>query len=149
MIFVKLKSAPSNVHGTGCFALASVKRGTVLSFWGDSREVQFTDGKQHARNLRKGSRLTRETAVRVLGELFVQSRRIEDKDPTDYINHSARPNVGYYAGVLFALRNLRRGEELFMDYRLLNAEYEKNVVRGLSPSRQLRESAKQFLKAFS
>jgi len=149
MIFVKLKAKESKIHGIGCFALSPLKRGKVLSFWGDESEVQMLQGKKHGKQLRSGSRLTRETAVRLMGDWFVQSKRIADKDPTDYINHSDRPNVGYVGGLLFALRDIRKGDELYLDYRLLNAEYESNVVRGLSARRQLKVSAKQVLKAFT
>lgn len=149
MIFVKLVAKPSNIHGTGAFTRERVARGTVISFWGDESEVRFLNGKQHAQRLKKGSRLTRETAVRVLGDCFVESKRIEEKDPTDYINHSLRPNVGYMGGLLFAIRDIPVGAELFLDYRLLNAEYEVNVVRGLSAKRQLKASSVQVLKAFS
>lgn len=149
MIFVKLIAKPSSVHGTGAFARERLRRGAIISFWGDEREVRFLSGKEHAKRLKKNSRLTRETAVRVLGDCFVESRRIEEKDPTDYINHSFRPNVGYMGGLLFAIKEIPKGAELFLDYRLLNAEYEVNVVRGLSAKRQLQASARQVLKAFS
>lgn len=149
MIFVKLLAKASEVHGTGAFSREALRRGTVLSFWGDEREVRFLNTSQHAKKLKKKSRITKETAVRLMGELFVESKRIEDKDPTDYINHSARPNVGYMGGLLFALCDIRRGAELFLDYRLLNASYETNVVRGLSASAQLRSSARQVKRAFS
>lgn len=148
MIFAKLKAGKSKTHGTGCFTVGPLKRGKVLTFWGDDREVQVLDGRKHKQSLRRGSRLTRETAVRLMGDWFVQSKKIADKDPTDYINHSDRPNVGYVGGLLFALRNIRRGEELFLDYRLLNAEYETNVVKGLGARPQLRAAARQVLKAF-
>jgi len=148
MIFAKLKAAPSKVHGIGCFALSPLKRGKVLSFWGDESEVQLLDSKKHGQQLRSGSRLTRETAVRLMGDWFVQSKRIADKDPTDFINHSDRPNVGYVGGLLFALRDIRKGEELSLDYRLLNADYESNVVKGLSARGQLKASAQQIRRAF-
>ncbi len=149
MIFVKLIAKPSKIHGTGAFTRENVTRGTVISFWGDESEVRFLNAKQHAKRLKKGSRLTRETAVRMLGDYFVESKRIEEKDPTDYINHSTRPNVGYMGGLLFAVRDIPKGAELFLDYRLLNAEYEVNVVRGLSAKNQLKASSLQVKKAFS
>ena len=147
-MFEKLVSKESKVHGLGCFSAGKIKRSAVISFWGDEREVRFVEGKHHVKKLRRGARITRETGVRLMGEWFVESIRLEEKDPTDYINHSTRPNVGYIGGLLFALSDISKGEELFLDYRLLNAEYEVNVVRGLNPRRQLQASARQVKKAF-
>ena len=148
MLFVKLISKNSRVHGLGCFAVGQIKRGTMLSFWGDEREVRFFEGKQHAKSLKNNSRITRETAVRLMGDWFVESIRLEEKDPTDYINHSLKPNVGYLAGMLFALSDIKKGQELLLNYQLLNAEYEINVVRGFNPRRQLKACAEQVKKAF-
>lgn len=148
MIFVKLVAKKSKVHGQGCFTAQRIRRGTVLTFWGDAGEVRVLDAAQHLKRYRRKSPVTHQTAVRLMGEFFVESIRLADKDPTDYINHSTRPSVGYVGGLLFALKDLPSGAELFMDYRLLNADYEFNVVRGLKPRKQLQASAAQVRKAF-
>lgn len=149
MLFVKLKAKKSKVHGTGCFAVGRIRRGTVIAFWGDAREVRVLTAQQHIKKFKSNSAVTHQTAVRMMGDWFVESIRLEDKDPTDYMNYSARPNVGYMGGLLFALKNIAAGAEMFLDYRLLNADYEVNVVRGLNAKRQLRASADQVKKAFS
>lgn len=42
--------------------------------------------------------------------------------PDDFfINHSFEPNAVWHLGFVFALRELKRGEELFLDYRHLVA----------------------------
>ncbi len=148
MMFVKLLAKESTVHGLGCFATKALKRGMVLAFWGDTREVRLLNASRHKKKFQKRAAVTIQTGVRLMGDWFVESIRIADKDPSDYINHSDRPNVGYVGGVLFTLRNIKAGEELFVDYRLFNAQFETNVVKGYGPLRQLKASAAQMKKAF-
>ena len=148
MMFVKLRAKKSPVHGTGCFSVGRIKRGTVIAFWGDASEVRVLNAKQHVKKFKRGNRITHQTAVRMMGDVFVESIRLEDKDPTDYLNYSERPSVGYMGGLLFALKGIPAGAEMFIDYRLLNADFETNVVRGHSPAKQLKASAAQVKKAF-
>ncbi len=149
MMFVKLKAKASPVHGIGCFATSPLTRGTVLAYWGDVSEVRLLSAAQHKRKFKENAAVTQQTGVRLLGDWFVESIRIADKDPSDYLNHHDRPNVGYAGGMLFTLKAIAKGEEMFVDYRLFNAQFEKNVVTGYSPKRQLKASAAQVKKAFS
>ncbi len=148
-MLVKLLAKKSQVHGCGCFTPKPIARGTVIAFWGDDREVRLLDATRHRKKFGKRFKVTLQTGVRLMGDWFVESIRIKDKDPTDYINHSFRPNVGYTGGLLFALKDIAAGDEMFMDYRLLNAGFETNVVRGYGAVRQLRASATQVKKAFA
>jgi len=149
MMFVKLIAKASPIHGIGCFATKTIGRGTVLAYWGDVSEVRLLNASQHKMKFKQKAAVTIQTGVRLLGDWFVESIRIADKDPSDYLNHSERPNVGYAGGLLFTLKKIKAGEEMFVDYRLFNAHFEKNVVKGHSAKRQLKASAAQVKRAFS
>ncbi|MBY0372281.1 SET domain-containing protein [bacterium] len=148
MVFVKLKKAPSEIQGFGCFAGEKISRGTVIAYWADPEECWILSAEAHRKKFKKKSVRTLKTAVRLMGDLYVQAHPWDVKDPTDFMNHSDKPNVGYAGGLMFALKDIARGVEMLMDYRLLNAHYEVDVVRGHSAKKQLKASAKQVRRAF-
>ncbi len=71
------------------------------------------------------------------------------------MNHSEKPNLLYHCGILFALRNIRAGEELTVDYRYFLSPNDANpvhdtktgkVIKGFNAKKSLRESTKELIK---
>ena len=117
----RIEVRQSGVHGRGVYATAAIPRGTrIIEYtgkrisWeeGQAQEPQDPDNPNHT---------------------FFFS--LENGDVIDagsggndarWINHSCRPNCEAREDkgrvYVYALRNLRRGEELFYDYALVPAE---------------------------
>ena len=102
--FLPVAVEPSGLHGRGVFAKAQIPSGVPV--------------------LRCGGRIFKGTihdplirAMQVGPDTFL----IEDESdpgPDDFINHSCEPNLGFAQGdlVLWSLREIRAGEELFIHY---------------------------------
>jgi hypothetical protein len=60
------------------------------------------------------------TGARYIGNVFLYT---DGRDRYEnYINHSKHANILYHCGVCFALRDIRAGEELYVDYRYVLSE---------------------------
>jgi len=109
-VFVKAEIRPSAIDREGVFALEPIAKGKVLSIW---RNITIHTEDEY--NTRAGDKAFRRNAVRVVGGYYGYQEG--GTIPEDFINHSSdRPNVHYHMGVLFALRDIRPGEELLLDY---------------------------------
>jgi len=114
---VKLKLAPgltigkSTINGKGCFATVSFRRGKKIAEYMGER-ISDLEAQKRARNRR------------VLRICDIDGRWSLDGarggNGTHYINHSCQPNAymrTLYGHVLFfALRDIKPGEEITIDY---------------------------------
>lgn len=94
--------------GRGLFATRSISKGTVvLKFEGEvvkDSEIRSDEAKDHFLPYGKSVYLR-------IGE------------PENLINHSCNPNVGFSDNqTLFAIRNIKTGEELAFDYSTVGAD---------------------------
>jgi hypothetical protein len=94
----------SEIHGTGVFTRRAIRKGERAFVCG-GRAVAAGDVPEDAR------------AMQIGPETYL----VEDPaDPgrDDFLNHSCDPNLGFVTGepVLYALRDIGAGEELFFDY---------------------------------
>jgi len=116
---VKIKLAPSEIHGVGVFALRDIKKGEKL----------YTDIIPHQFDLPyemfKG--LEPEIAQIILGHFPLITKGSHFMYPVTkmsaYLNHSDEPN--YDSKDDKALRNIKKGEEITEDYRLIEGS---NIV---------------------
>lgn len=109
----KLEARPNREKGGwGVYAAHSINQGEVLVVWGGD----IVDG----RTFSTLSSEAQHHAVQVEEDLYQVSR--EPLEPADYINHSCEPSVGMSGQiVLIALRDLRPGEEICLDYAMCDA----------------------------
>lgn len=108
---VKMRIAPSKVHGVGVFATRDIKKGEVLysTMFPKAFKIPFGSfGKLFPEV--KQLILERNPLV-VGGGAFMWP----DVHTQAYMNHSDTPNVD--AVMDFALEDIKAGEELFEDYR--------------------------------
>jgi SET domain-containing protein len=118
-VFTRLR--PSKRGGVGVFAIRNIPKGAQI-FYGDNDRIVWL-------NKRKLKRLPSE-----LRRLYDDSSIIKDRGQTYgcpvnfnrltapwYLNSSSRPNVGCdKRDRFFALRDIRSGEELTVDYNTYN-----------------------------
>src|SRR3989304_2506173 len=104
----------SKTHGKGMFAKKDILKGTIIYRWAgtflDKKEVLKLDKDKYI-------------IIQVEQDLWSVEPRASPEDDTYFINHSCNPNVWMDNGVTFsAKRNIRKGEELTVDYAMFVSE---------------------------
>ena len=120
----RVEIRPSPIHGKGMFATGPIRQGEVVNIWGGT--FLLTD-----EDIREGGTKSEWRAKgyvwSTIGEgLYLASRLDEDnKDLTNFINHSCDPNVCMQDEVtLVARRGTAVGEELMVDYAMFEGDEE-------------------------
>jgi SET domain-containing protein len=109
---------PSATHGIGVFASRDIPKGTRNIFskdTGDYISLSFAEVAQlpsHVRDFIETYYLYNET------HYFIPSHGCKIMDMANYLNHSSTPNIiSVEEGLWFeAVRDIKEGEELFVDY---------------------------------
>ena len=117
--YVMLK--PSGIHGIGVFAIRDIPKGCRKMFSKDAGgwiRLSFSEVEElpeHARNFIETYYLFDET------HYFIPGHGCKIMDMASYLNHSSSPNiVSVNEGEYFeAMRDIRPGEELFVDYGVI------------------------------
>jgi SET domain-containing protein len=100
----------SKIHNKGMFALKLIKKGEIVVIWGG----KFVNAKEAKKLAAKGI-----ITMQLDDDLFSVE---EGDDLSDYMNHSCDPNVWMADEVtLIARRDIEPGEELTIDYALIEA----------------------------
>jgi len=108
----KTRVNKSPIHGKGLFAVRSIKQGEIVAAKGG----HIFNGKTLARVERRVG----PAEIMIADDLFIGpvSKR-ERSGAMLFLNHSCAPNVGIQGQiVMVALRNIRSGEELTIDYAM-------------------------------
>jgi SET domain-containing protein len=150
MMFIAVEVRASTILGQGLFPLARVRCGTVIcSFTIDAKvitEAEYVD------SIRSNHPLVVRTGTRYVGKYFTHTSNGEEA--LNFFNHSFEPNVVCHCGVVMALRDIAKGEELTVDYRTLIDDTETGVyndavtgrpIRGFSARQTLLRTAKQLV----
>ena len=106
----------SKIEGTGAFALENIKKGETIDVM-RGENITFEElKKRYAKGKEK-----------ICNPLQITEKMYLDlAEPYVYINHSCAPNVGLRKkGELFALKNIKKGEEINYDYSTTEWTYEK------------------------
>jgi SET domain-containing protein len=108
---VEVKSSP--VHGKGMFAKKNILMNTVVFRWGGT----FVNKDKLPQNR------AAYVIVQVDDDLYSVEPRDSPEDDTYFINHSCNPNVWMVDAYTFVTsRDVRKGEELTVDYALFVSE---------------------------
>lgn len=105
----------SSIHGRGLFARQSIQPGTVI--------VRFGGYFCPVASRYDTSIVQPGSAVGIGEFVLLAEHNADDKDPSDYINHSCEPNLGMADAVtLMLIKEAYADEELTADYAYWEAD---------------------------
>lgn len=100
------------IHGKGMFAKEPIKKGEVVSKYGGYLASSLTTWLSHY--------LIGDYDWQISKNRFLVPLSKNDLEPTNYLNHSCDPNLGCQSQrAIVALRNIKKGEELAIDYAMV------------------------------
>ena len=106
--FKKLYIANSQTAGQGLFAGESINAGDLILIFG---------GTLLSSHSRYSGEYLRSTCIGISEEFLLGESVKSQKDYSDYINHSCKPNAGMQDAItLVAIRDIKENEEIFVDY---------------------------------
>ncbi len=112
----KFEIKSSNLEGSGCFATEVIKAGeSICTSKGEA--ISFKELKNRYKTGKE----------KVCNPLQIGEKEYLNLDePYIFFNHSCNPNAGIRKkGELFALRDIKKGEEITYDYSTTEWTYEK------------------------
>ena len=113
MLLVKSQIKKSEIAEKGCFTRQKITKGAVVGIL--AFQTKAITEKEYDAAQKKGNKRVIDTAIRWVGDIFLVNQKGEHK-VEDKINHSEKPNLPYHCGIVFAMRNIKAGEELCWDY---------------------------------
>jgi SET domain-containing protein len=128
MYIVNVYIGRSAIQGVGVFAGEDIAAGTVLSHHIPDFDLDFDPAILQSEEFPAAAREFLES------HSFLNSGRLWMPGDLDmYTNHSFTPNVGYRAAghTFYALRDIKRGEEITNDYRTFS-DYSRDNPTELS-----------------
>ena len=114
---------PSKIHGVGVFAIQDIPKGTKLFQEDDSELIWMRRSALKLEELPKGIRQLYDQfcLIKDKGETYGCPKSFNLMTVAWYLNHSKTPNVGCDKDyTFFALRDIKKGEELTADYHTYN-----------------------------
>lgn len=111
----------SRLHGVGVFAIRSIKKGKYI-FYGDDEEIVWVKKRNLGRLQREIRKLYQDFCIiKNKGTLYGCPKNFNLLTVAWYLNESKKPNVACDQDYrFFALRNIKKGEELTVDYQTYN-----------------------------
>lgn len=105
----------SKIHGVGVRAICKIKKGAPI-FEGDKSRLVWIEAKKVQRLPKELRRLYEDFGIKK-GRKYGCPRSFNALTPAWYLNHSKHPNVRCDSNYdFYALRNIKAGEELTVDY---------------------------------
>lgn len=129
MFTIKTKIGPSEIHGTGVFADQFIPKGTVI--WVDHPlNMQISE-----EQIKQLPDVAREYLLQVCYKSFKSGNYVLCFDNCRYTNHSDSPNTAEIRTTDpgedydIALKDIQEGEELTLDYRTMDQDFDKKFKR--------------------
>lgn len=111
MFFIKIHLDKSKVHGIGLFASEDIKKGAKI--YAPNLELDlFLTEKQFNALHEKEQEMIKHYGYfdKKMGKWHLAH------DDIRYCNHSTSPNIGLKQGILIALKDINKDEEILQDY---------------------------------
>lgn len=108
-----IKKSP--IAGHGLFINTSAEQGAIM--YVPPETMRMISEEEYERRVAAGDKQIIRTGMRFFGSQFFYLETHAD-DPADFINHSDDANCIFLCGTMFALRDIKAGEEITLDYRL-------------------------------
>jgi SET domain-containing protein len=118
-VYVRIQ--PSKIHGVGVFAIRRIEKGTYI-FPNDKAQIVWLKKRALKQLPRSIKRLYDDFCIiKNGGESYGSPVNFNNMTTSWYLNHSPKPNVGCDKHFdFFAMRNIKAGEELTVDYNSFN-----------------------------
>ena len=148
-MFVRTETRQTTNYGKALFAAEDIRRGTVVCCFTLGSDVTTED--DYVRGVAEGRQPLTRTGTRYVGKYFTFGNV---DAPYNFINHSFTPTLLCHCGVVLALRDLKPGDELTIDYRTLidttdtgiyNDAVTGREIRGLGARETLLETARELI----
>jgi len=129
MIVIKARLGTSTVSGIGLFADQDIEKGEVIGINADDLAiVRYSEDQWQ--NLRD------QLSLESFRQIKMRSYKSRDDglywrnlDDTCFINHSKKPNIATKGDVDVALCDIKKGEEILIDYTsFYDEEYFKEII---------------------
>ena len=116
----KVENRSSKMAGRGLFAKEKIDKGEIIIDFTNGLG-QFVDGTKADDLFSRGQ----DHMIQVDDDLFFAAVEEGDFEDADYLNHSCEPNCGIKDKLkIVAMRNIHLGEELTVDYAMMeSSEY--------------------------
>ena len=152
MFYYNVENRKSPVSGEGLYTLDDIKKGSIVFYWGmDEGDKIISEEEYLEKRKDKSDKIFQKTAARWVHNRFMHCK---DWGPDCYINHSFNSNILYYCGIGFAKRDIKKDEELNINYHYIlsdkdpaffkDTETNKEVI-GLTNEKCLNNSAKELV----
>jgi hypothetical protein len=148
-MFVKTDVRETGRYGKALFAAEAIRRGMIVCSFTLGSEVTTEEEYVHA--VAEGRQPVMRTGTRYAGRYFT----FGNVDALyNFINHSFTPTLLCHCGLVLALRDLKPGDELTLDYRTLidttdvgiyNDAVTGREIRGLSARETLMKTARELV----
>lgn len=111
------KHGKSSIHGTGTIAMQDISKNEVV--------VVYGGGIVSKENILQVRKEVGHLGIQVDNNFFLMPPDRKEVEKTGSMNHSCEPNVGFKGSVvLIALRNIKKGEELVLDYAFCESYFD-------------------------
>ena len=152
MFYYNIENRKSPVHGEGLYTLEDIKKGSIVFYWGmDEGDKPISEEEYLEKRKDKSDETYQKTAARWVHNWFMHCT---EWGLDCYINHSFNPNILYYCGIGFAKRDIKKDEELNINYHYILSDKDpaffkdtetKEEVIGLNNEKCLNNSAKELV----
>ncbi|HZN67207.1 MAG TPA: SET domain-containing protein [Tepidisphaeraceae bacterium] len=132
-MFVETEVRETGVYGKALYAAAPIKRGNIVCSFTLGSDVTTED--EYVRAVSENRQPITRTGTRYAGKYFTFGNV---DAPYNYVNHSFKPNLLCHCGVVMALRDVARGEELTLDYRTLIDTTDAGIYNDAVTGREIR-----------
>ena len=150
-MFVRVEVRPSSIFGKGLFPIEEVKRGKIIcSFTTDAKLITE---REYLTAIETNQSLVVRTGTRYVGRYFTCTG--EPNADLNFFNHAFEPNLLCHCGIVIAIRDIRAGDELTIDYRTLIDDTDigvykdsasGRVIKGFSARETLLRTTRQMLE---
>ena len=148
-MFVETEIRETGVYGKALYAAGPIAKGTILCSFTLGSHVTTED--EYVRAVAENRQPVTRTGTRYAGRYFTFGNV---DAPYNFINHSFKPSLLCHCGVVLALRDLKAGDELTIDYRTLIDTTDVGLyhdavtgreIRGLSAKETLLKTARELI----
>lgn len=110
----KTQVKASHIEGRGLFVIQPIRKGEIVTMKGG----HIIDGK----TLQDYEDVINDGELQIADDFYLAPLSREEADKVMmFLNHSCEPNVGVHGQIMFvAMRNIKKGEELTIDYAMID-----------------------------